>query len=97
MSIATSEQAVVEKVTRGCSSVASGCEASGGGSFAVEDPSTGEELCQVADATPSDGMAALDAAVAAQADWAAHRPGNGVRSCAGRSRPSMTGPTSSPC
>ena len=74
MSIATSEQAVVEKVTPRLFIGGEWREASGGGSFAVEDPSTGEELCQVADATPSDGMAALDAAVAAQADWAAHPP-----------------------
>ena len=74
MSIATSEQAVVEKVTPRLFIGGEWREASGGGSFAVEDPSTGEELCQVADATPEDGMAALDAAVAAQADWAAHPP-----------------------
>ncbi len=48
--------------------------ASGGGAFDVHDPSTGQSLCQVADATPADGMAALDAAVAAQASWAKHPP-----------------------
>jgi succinate-semialdehyde dehydrogenase / glutarate-semialdehyde dehydrogenase len=37
----------------------------------VEDPSTGEILGSVADATVADGAAALDAAVAAQGDWAA--------------------------
>ena len=74
MSIATSEQAVVEKVTPRLFIGGEWREASGGGSFAVEDPSTGEELCQGADATPEDGLAALDAAVAAQADWAAHPP-----------------------
>ncbi|MBN1606172.1 MAG: betaine-aldehyde dehydrogenase, partial [Polyangiaceae bacterium] len=36
-----------------------------GGRFAVEDPATGETLAEVADATPADGLAALDAAVAA--------------------------------
>ncbi|MFD8245324.1 MULTISPECIES: NAD-dependent succinate-semialdehyde dehydrogenase [unclassified Nocardia] len=40
----------------------------------VFDPSTGELLCEVADATPDDGRAALDAACAAQADWAATAP-----------------------
>ncbi len=40
----------------------------------VEDPSTGEVLAEVADASPADGIAALDAAVAAQADWAATDP-----------------------
>ncbi|HEY3004853.1 MAG TPA: aldehyde dehydrogenase family protein, partial [Kribbellaceae bacterium] len=48
--------------------------AEGGRTFAVEDPSTGTTLCEVADASPADGMAALDAAVAAQAEWAAHPP-----------------------
>ncbi len=74
MSIATSEQAVVERVTPRLFIGGEWREASGGGTFPVEDPSTGEVLCQVADGTPSDGMAALDAAVAAQADWAAHPP-----------------------
>jgi succinate-semialdehyde dehydrogenase / glutarate-semialdehyde dehydrogenase len=40
----------------------------------VEDPSTGETLASVADATVDDGAAALDAAVAAQPDWAATSP-----------------------
>ena len=48
-------------------------DASGGETFAVEDPSTGETLCEVADATPDDARAALDAAVAAQAEWARER------------------------
>src|ERR1700759_5574309 len=46
-------------------------DATGGATFEVEDPATGEVLCSVADATPADAMKALDAAVAAQADWAA--------------------------
>jgi succinate-semialdehyde dehydrogenase/glutarate-semialdehyde dehydrogenase len=74
MSIATSEQTVVDKVTPRLLIGGEWREAGGGGTFAVEDPSTGEELTQVADATPEDGMAALDAAVAAQAEWAAHPP-----------------------
>ncbi|MDQ4094134.1 MAG: NAD-dependent succinate-semialdehyde dehydrogenase [Actinomycetota bacterium] len=48
--------------------------ASGGKTFDVEDPSTGKALRAVADAAPEDGMAALDAAVAAQARWAQHPP-----------------------
>ena len=42
--------------------------------FAVHDPSTGKVLVDVADATVADGAAALDAAVAAQSDWAATPP-----------------------
>ncbi|RSM72000.1 NAD-dependent succinate-semialdehyde dehydrogenase [Amycolatopsis sp. WAC 01375] len=44
--------------------------ATDGKTFPVLDPSTGEALCEVADASPADGVGALDAAVAAQADWA---------------------------
>jgi succinate-semialdehyde dehydrogenase / glutarate-semialdehyde dehydrogenase len=49
-------------------------DASGGKTLAVEDPSTGEALCEVADATPDDAKAALDAACEAQADWARTPP-----------------------
>ncbi|MEU6583976.1 NAD-dependent succinate-semialdehyde dehydrogenase [Nocardia sp. NPDC046763] len=42
-----------------------------GATFPVHDPATGEILVEVADATPADGARALDAAVAAQASWAA--------------------------
>jgi succinate-semialdehyde dehydrogenase/glutarate-semialdehyde dehydrogenase len=48
--------------------------AEGGKTLGVEDPATGATLCEVADGSPADGMAALDAAVAAQADWAATAP-----------------------
>ncbi|MGQ0774360.1 MAG: NAD-dependent succinate-semialdehyde dehydrogenase [Pseudonocardiales bacterium] len=48
--------------------------ASDGGTFDVEDPSTGKVLRAVADATPEDGMAALEAAVAVQATWAQYPP-----------------------
>ena len=49
-------------------------DASGGATLAVEDPSTGETLVEVADATPDDAKAAMDAAVAVQEEWAAHPP-----------------------
>ena len=48
--------------------------AAGGRTFAVEDPSTGEKICDVADAAPEDGMDALAAADAAQVGWAAVAP-----------------------
>jgi succinate-semialdehyde dehydrogenase/glutarate-semialdehyde dehydrogenase len=48
--------------------------AENGATFAVEDPSTGKELARVADATPADGLRALDAAAKAQAGWAAVPP-----------------------
>jgi succinate-semialdehyde dehydrogenase/glutarate-semialdehyde dehydrogenase len=46
-------------------------DATGGGTFAVTDPSTGETLVEVADATPEDARKAMDAAAGAQAGWAA--------------------------
>jgi succinate-semialdehyde dehydrogenase/glutarate-semialdehyde dehydrogenase len=49
-------------------------DASAGASLGVEDPSTGETLVEVADATADDAAAALDAACAVQAEWAAHPP-----------------------
>jgi succinate-semialdehyde dehydrogenase/glutarate-semialdehyde dehydrogenase len=49
-------------------------DASDGRTFDVVDPSTGKTLCAVADASPEDGKAALDAAVAAQPEFAAMSP-----------------------
>ena len=48
--------------------------ASGGRTLAVEDPATTDTLCRVADATPEDATAALDAACAVQQQWAAMPP-----------------------
>ncbi|WP_433167930.1 NAD-dependent succinate-semialdehyde dehydrogenase [Kribbella sp. CA-247076] len=49
-------------------------DASGGRTFDVLDPATGAKLCSVADASPADGRAALDAAVAAQPAFAKTSP-----------------------
>jgi succinate-semialdehyde dehydrogenase/glutarate-semialdehyde dehydrogenase len=68
------EQDVVAKVPKGLFVDGAWREATGGATLPVEDPSTGETLCEVADATPQDAMAALDAAVAARAEWAATAP-----------------------
>ncbi len=46
----------------------------GKGTLAVEDPSTGEALCEVADASVQDAQAALDAAVAAGPEFAKMAP-----------------------
>jgi len=48
--------------------------ASGNATLEVTDPATGETLCAISDGSPQDGVAALDAAVAAQDEWAAHAP-----------------------
>ena len=45
-----------------------------GRNFPVEDPSTGESLVEIADATAEDALAALGAASERQSQWAAHPP-----------------------
>ena len=49
-------------------------DASGGATFDVLDPSTGDVLCAVADATPQDGLQALEAAATAQPAFAGLSP-----------------------
>ncbi|HET8615416.1 MAG TPA: NAD-dependent succinate-semialdehyde dehydrogenase [Actinomycetales bacterium] len=49
-------------------------DAEGGATLDVVDPSTGQALCAVADASPADGMSALHAAASAQRDLAASAP-----------------------
>jgi succinate-semialdehyde dehydrogenase/glutarate-semialdehyde dehydrogenase len=69
-----SEQSVIEGVKKQLFIGGEWRDAAEGGTLAVEDPSTGETLCEVADAQPEDALAALDAATEAQADWAKHPP-----------------------
>jgi len=68
------EEKLLASVPKGLFIGGSWREATGGGLFAVEDPSTGATLAEVADATPGDAVVALDAAVAAQPAWAATAP-----------------------
>jgi succinate-semialdehyde dehydrogenase/glutarate-semialdehyde dehydrogenase len=49
-------------------------DASGGATLGVEDPSTGETIAEVADATPDDALGALAAAHEKQAEWGNHPP-----------------------
>ena len=74
MSIATNERAVVEAVDPRLFVGGNWTDASGGRTLPVEDPSTGETLSEVADASVEDARGALDAAVQAQAGWAATAP-----------------------
>ncbi len=74
MSEATTEQAVLDRVPKGLFIGGEWRDSSSGGTLDVEDPATGKALASVADATVADGAAALDAAVAAQAEWAATAP-----------------------
>jgi succinate-semialdehyde dehydrogenase/glutarate-semialdehyde dehydrogenase len=74
MSVITNEASVVEAVPKQLLIGGEWRDATASATLSVEDPSTGEALAEVADATPDDARAALDAACAAQAEWAAHPP-----------------------
>jgi succinate-semialdehyde dehydrogenase/glutarate-semialdehyde dehydrogenase len=71
---ADTEKTVVDSVPRQLFIGGEWRDASGGATLDVEDPSTGQAIAAVADATPEDATAALDACVAVQAEWAAHPP-----------------------
>ena len=68
------ESAVVSAAPRQLLIGGTWVDATGGATFDVLDPSTGEALCAVADAGPDDGRRALDAAVRAQAGFAGSSP-----------------------
>ena len=70
----TEEQRVIDNVNKQLFIAGEWRDATEGGTLAVEDPSTGESLCEVADAQPDDALAALEAASEAQADWAKYPP-----------------------
>ncbi|HWH43352.1 MAG TPA: NAD-dependent succinate-semialdehyde dehydrogenase [Thermoleophilaceae bacterium] len=71
MTTATTEQQIVERVPKG---LYIGGDWREPGGLPVEDPSTGDTLCEVADGTPDDAKAALAAASGTQAEWAEHAP-----------------------
>ena len=72
--LAAREAAVVDAVGKDLFIGGKWRPAAEGKTLPVYDPATGEVLCEVADASPADGKAALDAAVEAQESWAAHPP-----------------------
>src|SRR5918997_432770 len=74
MSSQTSEQALIEGVNKRLFIGGEWRDAKEGGTLSVEDPATGESLCEVADGQPEDALAALEAADKAQADWARTAP-----------------------
>ena len=69
MTTETTELTVVDGVEKRLYIGGEWRDATGGKTLAVEDPSTAEALCEVADATPDDALAALGAATEAQAEW----------------------------
>ena len=69
-----SQKALLAKVPTGLLIGGEWRPSSDGLRFGVEDPATGRNLLDVADATVDDGRAALDAAVGVQASWARTPP-----------------------
>lgn len=68
------EKRIVDQVPKQLFIAGEWRDASGDKTLAVEDPSTGEVIADVADASVADGAAALDAAVAVQKEWAGSAP-----------------------
>ncbi|MRG59538.1 aldehyde dehydrogenase family protein [Agromyces sp. CFH 90414] len=74
MTLATHESDLIDRVASGLYIGGEWVDAEYGRTMTVSDPSTGEVVKHIADASPADGMRALDAAVAAQDAWAATAP-----------------------
>lgn len=68
------EKQVVDDVAKGLYIGGRWIDAQGGKTFSVEDPATGESLCEVADADENDALKALDAAAGAQEEFAGMAP-----------------------
>ncbi|MGO4602168.1 NAD-dependent succinate-semialdehyde dehydrogenase [Terrabacter sp. 2YAF2] len=71
---AVTQKSVIDAVPKGLLIGGQWRDGSDGETIAVDDPSTGKVLTHVAAASVADGRAALDAAVAAQSDWARTAP-----------------------
>ncbi|OCG72672.1 NAD-dependent succinate-semialdehyde dehydrogenase [Microbacterium sediminis] len=68
------EKALIASIPKGLFIGGAWRDAEGAATFAVRDPATNAVIGEVADATAADATAALDAAVAAQDEWAATAP-----------------------
>jgi succinate-semialdehyde dehydrogenase / glutarate-semialdehyde dehydrogenase len=68
------ERSVVDAAPKGLFIGGRWRDAGSGATLSVEDPSTGAVLCDVADATADDAVAALDAAAGVQQTWAETAP-----------------------
>ena len=71
MALKPNEQALLDSVQSGLGIGGNWEPSTSGATLDVHDPATGEVIKSIADATVEDAVRALDAAVAAQADWAA--------------------------
>ena len=74
LSISELEKSAVEAAPRQLLIGGEWRDATGGAKLAVEDPATGETLGEIADATPDDAQAAIDAACDAQPEWGRSTP-----------------------
>ena len=70
MNMTTPKYDVIGQLEKGVFIAGRWRPAAEGATFPVENPATGETLCEVSDAVPEDALAALDAASAAQSKWA---------------------------
>ncbi|MGO3191671.1 MAG: NAD-dependent succinate-semialdehyde dehydrogenase [Microbacterium sp.] len=68
---ASDEKALLDSIPTGLYIGGEWAPATGGRTFDVHDPATNAVIRTIADATPEDGIRALDAAAAAQDEWAA--------------------------
>ncbi|MBN9153477.1 MAG: NAD-dependent succinate-semialdehyde dehydrogenase [Microbacterium sp.] len=71
---AQQEKELLEQVPTGLFIAGEWVDAEGGRTFDVHDPATNAVIRTIADASPADGIRALDAAVAVQDEWAATAP-----------------------
>ncbi|MDT0158423.1 NAD-dependent succinate-semialdehyde dehydrogenase [Microbacterium sp. ARD32] len=72
--LAANEQELLARVPGGLFIGGQWTDADEGRTFDVRDPSNNQVIASIADASPADGIRALDAAVAAQDAWAATAP-----------------------
>jgi succinate-semialdehyde dehydrogenase / glutarate-semialdehyde dehydrogenase len=72
--LATEEQTVVDAVEKRLYIGGEWRDATGGATLEVIDPATEEPITEVADGTPEDAMAALDAAAQMQREWGGSAP-----------------------
>src|SRR5258708_25078898 len=75
--LASAEQAIVDEVPKQLLIGGEWRDARGGATLAVDDPSTGDVLCEIADGNVEDGLDALGAADAMQKEWQQYPPREG--------------------
>ena len=74
MSVTDREKAAIEGAPKQLFIGGEWRDAATGEKLAVDDPSTAETICEIADAAPEDAQAAIDAAASVQGEWARSTP-----------------------